>query len=184
MVFQADGDVTKVEGLPQAIDSLARQFDTFRVGSTFASGSDAYLSQDRHDHLRDVLSAGCVGCVERHGRERLEELREAARDAAPPGVTTSVTGIEALHDSQGAGSEGSGVLIEALIGGAGALLILLFVFGTLPAVVMPLLVALASILNTFTLRVDPHLLHVGFVDRPIPRRARRPRRRDRLCAAR
>ena len=93
---------------------------------------------------------------------RLEELRNAARAAAPPGVTTSVTGIEALHDSQGAGSEGSGVLIEALIGGAGALLILLFVFGTLPAVVMPLLVALASILNTFTPRVDPHLLHVGF----------------------
>ena len=65
VVFQADGDATKVEGLPQAIDSLARQFDTFRVGSTFSSGSDAYLSQDRHDHLRDVLSAGCVGCVER-----------------------------------------------------------------------------------------------------------------------
>ena len=38
-----------------------------------------------------------------------------------------------------------------MIGGLGALIILLFVFGTLPAVVMPLVVAIAAILNTFTL---------------------------------
>ncbi|HEV8102827.1 MAG TPA: MMPL family transporter, partial [Gaiellaceae bacterium] len=36
-------------------------------------------------------------------------------------------------------------------GALGALVILLFVFGTLPAVLMPLVVAMASILNTFTL---------------------------------
>ena len=41
--------------------------------------------------------------------------------------------------------------MEALIGGLGALVILLFVFGTLPAVLMPLVVAVAAILNTFTL---------------------------------
>jgi len=41
--------------------------------------------------------------------------------------------------------------LEALIGGLGALVILLFVFGTLPAVLMPLVVAMAAILNTFTL---------------------------------
>ena len=38
-----------------------------------------------------------------------------------------------------------------MIGGIGALVILLFVFGTLPAVLMPLVVAVAAILNTFTL---------------------------------
>jgi RND superfamily putative drug exporter len=38
-----------------------------------------------------------------------------------------------------------------LIGGVGALVILLFVFGTLPAVLVPLAVAIAAILNTFTL---------------------------------
>ena len=43
------------------------------------------------------------------------------------------------------------MLLESLIGGLGALLILLFVFGTLPAVLMPLVVAIAAILNTFTL---------------------------------
>src|SRR2546429_419299 len=38
-----------------------------------------------------------------------------------------------------------------MIGGLGALVILLFVFGTLPAVLMPIVVAVAAILNTFTL---------------------------------
>jgi len=38
-----------------------------------------------------------------------------------------------------------------VIGGLGALVILLFVFGTLPAVLMPIAVAVAAILNTFTL---------------------------------
>src|SRR5206468_1869063 len=39
----------------------------------------------------------------------------------------------------------------ALIGGLGALVILAFVFGTLPAVAIPLAIALTAILNTFTL---------------------------------
>ena len=43
------------------------------------------------------------------------------------------------------------MLLEAVIGGLGALVILLFVFGTLPAVLLPLVVAVAAILNTFTL---------------------------------
>jgi RND superfamily putative drug exporter len=43
------------------------------------------------------------------------------------------------------------VLLEAVIGGLGALVILLFVFGTLPAVLMPIVIAVAAILNTFTL---------------------------------
>src|SRR5438094_904058 len=51
----------------------------------------------------------------------------------------------------GRSSGGSSVLLEGLIGGLGALIILLFVFGTLPAVLMPLVVALAAILNAFTL---------------------------------
>ena len=41
------------------------------------------------------------------------------------------------------------MLTETLLGAAGALIILLFVFGTLPAVAMPLLIASSSILTTF-----------------------------------
>ena len=63
-----------------------------------------------------------------------------------------MTGHDALEEATPHGSSGgSGVLLEAVIGGLGALVILLFVFGTLPAVLMPIVVAVAAILNTFTL---------------------------------
>ena len=63
-----------------------------------------------------------------------------------------VTGHDPLEEASTNGdSGGPSVLLEAMIGGLGALVILLFVFGTLPAVLMPIGVAIASILNTFTL---------------------------------
>src|SRR5262249_57447577 len=57
-----------------------------------------------------------------------------------------------LEEASTNGTSGSSsVLLEALIGALGALVILLFVFGTLPAILMPVAVAAAAILNTFTL---------------------------------
>src|SRR5438874_4732985 len=46
---------------------------------------------------------------------------------------------------------GPSLLVEALIGGLGALVLLFLVFGTLPAVLLPIAIAVSSILNTFTL---------------------------------
>jgi RND superfamily putative drug exporter len=64
----------------------------------------------------------------------------------------NVTGHDPLEEASSHGGGGSSsVLLEALIGGLGALVILLFVFGTLPAVLVPIVVAVAAILNTFTL---------------------------------
>src|SRR6478609_706595 len=55
-------------------------------------------------------------------------------------------------DRFGSGETGGpSLLVEALIGGLGALVILFFVFGTLPAVLLPIAIAVTSILNTFTL---------------------------------
>ena len=84
----------------------------------------------------------------------LEPTEKALAAAVPNGVEGWVTGIDALYAESSeteAGSEPPSMLVEAMIGGLGALVILLFTFGTLPAIAMPLLVAIASILNTFTL---------------------------------
>ena len=62
-----------------------------------------------------------------------------------------LTGTRLPLEAAASGGNGPSVLTEALIGGLGALVILFFVFGTLPAVLMPIAVAIASILNTFTL---------------------------------
>src|SRR5213078_3231198 len=62
-----------------------------------------------------------------------------------------LTGRDPLQEASSGSSGGPNVLTEGLIAGTGALIILFFVFGTLPAVLMPIAIALASILNTFTL---------------------------------
>jgi putative drug exporter of the RND superfamily len=63
----------------------------------------------------------------------------------PPGTHVGVTGLDQL--ANGDSSKGSGVLVETLIGAAGALVVLAFVFGSLLAFV-PLLIAASSILTT------------------------------------
>ena len=63
-----------------------------------------------------------------------------------------MTGHDPLEEASTHGGGGSSsILLEAVIGALGAIVILLFVFGTLPAVLMPIAVAAAAILNTFTL---------------------------------
>jgi RND superfamily putative drug exporter len=56
-----------------------------------------------------------------------------------------------MEANQNGDTGGPNLLVEALIGGLGALVILFFVFGTLPAVLLPIAIAVSSILNTFTL---------------------------------
>jgi RND superfamily putative drug exporter len=58
-----------------------------------------------------------------------------------------LTGFDALQRQQG-GGKGSGVLLEAMLGGFGALLVLAFVFASLLAFI-PLLMAIVSIMTTF-----------------------------------
>jgi RND superfamily putative drug exporter len=82
----------------------------------------------------------------------IDQVRAKLKAATPPGVHAYLTGRDPILDaSTGGSSSGPSVLTEALIGGFGSLVILLFVFGTLPAVLMPIAVAVAAILNTFTL---------------------------------
>ncbi len=65
------------------------------------------------------------------------------------GAPVHLTGFDALANDSGGGG-GPGVLLEALLGGLGALLVLAFVFGSLLAFV-PLVMAVVSIMSTFLL---------------------------------
>ncbi len=119
------------------------------TSSYFSTGSSVYVSRDRHTTFQEVYPPGRAGVDRKSGAVR---MRAVAADGLPAGITVDVTGRDALDEANSHGEEReSSVLLEALIGGLGALLILLFVFGTLPAVLMPLVVAVAAILNTFTL---------------------------------
>src|SRR5207245_5764784 len=84
-------------------------------------------------------------------KDSVKAIRAAVRATTPAGATANVTGQQALQDAGGSGNKGPSILTEAMIGGAGALVILLFVFGTIPAIAMPLAVAIGSIMTTFGL---------------------------------
>jgi putative drug exporter of the RND superfamily len=147
-VIRVKGDVTRSTVARQTLAKVSQEFPKFRTSSYFTTGSLAYVSKDRHVAFATFYPPGRPSFS---SDARFKELRSALRTAAPPGVETHVTGRDALYDSQGSESGGPSVLTEALIGGVGALVILLFVFGTIPAMLTPILIAVASILNTFTL---------------------------------
>ncbi len=63
------------------------------------------------------------------------------------GAPVHLTGLDALANQTG-GSNGPGVFVEAMLGGAGALLVLGFVFASLLALI-PILIAVVSIMTTF-----------------------------------
>jgi putative drug exporter of the RND superfamily len=146
-VFHSNGDVT-TKNLQPAIAQAAAANPGARVSSYFDTHNDMYVSKDRHTTFVEIYPAGENTFS---GKSHVKATRAALAASAPTGVTTHVTGLQALQDASSGGGNGPSVFTEALIGGAGALVILLFVFGTLPAVAMPLAIALVSILNTFTL---------------------------------
>jgi len=148
-VFHSSGDVTKVTAIKGAIAAAAKQNPGSRVSSYFSTGSDAYISRDRHTTFAELYPPGNQGF---NGNVKIGEARAALKNATPSGVTSYLTGRDALQEaSNGGDNNGPSVLLEALVGGLGALVILLFVFGTVPAVLIPIGIAIASILNTFTL---------------------------------
>jgi len=64
------------------------------------------------------------------------------------GATVHLTGMDVLSVQSGGGGGGPGVLVEALLGGLGALLVLAFVFASFLAIV-PIMMAVVAILTTF-----------------------------------
>jgi putative drug exporter of the RND superfamily len=149
VVFRTSGDATKSGAIKQAMQRAAATMPGARTSSYFSTGSLMYVSRDRHTTFEEVYPPGLAKFDTKSGAAR---MRAAAATGLPPGITVNVTGHDPLEEaSTHGGGGGPSVLLEAVIGGLGALVILLFVFGTLPAVLMPIAVAVASILNTFTL---------------------------------
>jgi putative drug exporter of the RND superfamily len=138
-----------------------------RAGRTIAARTFSAANQAGHLGVADYANTGnskLVSADERTtwalidmpnpdvapGTGVAERIEPALRAAAPAGTTVEVTGYEQLQSAEGGGGGGPSVLVETLIGAAGALTILAFVFTSWVAV-LPLLMALPSILTTFFL---------------------------------
>jgi putative drug exporter of the RND superfamily len=147
-VFHTKGDVTKDAGLQQAVDKAASVNPGSRTSSYWSTGSKAYVSADGHTAFAEIYPPGSPKFS---SDTHIKQVRAALKSAVPAGVTANLTGRDALEEASSGGGKGPSVLTEGLIGGAGALIILFFVFGTLPAVLMPIVIAIAAILNTYSL---------------------------------
>jgi putative drug exporter of the RND superfamily len=149
VVFHTSGDATKSAAIEQAMKRAAATLPGALTSSYFSTHNLIYVSRDRHTTFMNVYPPGSPKFSTTSGAK---EMRAAAAAGLPAGTTVNVTGHDPLEEASTHGSGGSSsVLLEALVGGVGALIILLFVFGTLPAVLAPIVIAVAAILNTFTL---------------------------------
>ena len=142
------GDVTTAPGVKQAIQAAVAANPGARSSSYFSTGSSTYVSKDRHTTFAEIYRPGIPGFGAVTGEK---ETRAALKSRATGRERARHRRRAADHRGRQRDNTGPSILGETLIGGFGALIILLFVFGTLPAVAMPLLIAIASILNTFTL---------------------------------
>jgi RND superfamily putative drug exporter len=126
---------------------LRRALPQSRIASFASTGSRAFVSDDGRTTF-------ALAYPRLPAKSDWGENPQAARAAinALEGVTVAgrpvrVTGFDALAEDSG-DSDGPGVLVEALIGGVGALLVLVFVFASVLAVV-PLMMAFVSIMTAF-----------------------------------
>src|SRR5690348_2792313 len=149
VVFHTNGDATKSDAIKQAMNRASNESPGARSSSYFTTQNSMYVSRDKHTTFLEGYPSGKSTFDSTSGAVK---MREAAAKGLPPGITVNVTGHDPLEEASTHGSSGGpGVFLEAIVGGLGALVILFFVFGTLPAVLMPIVVAAAAILNTFTL---------------------------------
>jgi RND superfamily putative drug exporter len=148
VVFHTAGDATKSAAIAAAMKRAAEAMPGSRTSSYFSTHDPMYVSKDRHTTFEELYPPGPSTFSSTSGAA---DVRAAAGRGLPAGIQVEVTGHDPLEEASTHGGGSGNVLVEAVIGGLGAMVILLFVFGTLPAVLIPIAVAAAAILNTFTL---------------------------------
>jgi putative drug exporter of the RND superfamily len=133
--------------LKAAFARIAQRVPGARIASYASTGNSAFVSRDGHTTFGLVYHG--AGLASSDLKRSENAIRAALAGVTVAGQPFHLSGLNALSTGGGGGS-GPGVLIEALLGAVGALLILIFVFRSFMAV-MPLVMALVAIPITFLL---------------------------------
>src|SRR3954451_16552847 len=150
VVALKSGDAASARGDLQRLEqTVKRTLPGARVAGYGSTGDKAFVSKDGHTAF--VIAYPTPDPDQPFGDHPKAEkkLRAALRGQTVAGVPVHLTGYDALANESG-GNEGAGVLLEALLGGLGALVILAFVFGSWLAII-PLFMAVPAILTSFLL---------------------------------
>jgi putative drug exporter of the RND superfamily len=140
---QVKSDLTKLDA------QLAKTLPGSRVASYASTGDKAFVSDDGQTTFAIVYPRPDPNSSFGDNPQAADDVKNAVAGATVGGAPVHVTGFDALQQSSG-GGDGPGVLLEALLGGLGALIVLAFVFASFLAVV-PIMMAIASIMTTFLL---------------------------------
>jgi putative drug exporter of the RND superfamily len=129
---------------------LARALPGARIASYASTGDRAFVSADRRTVFALVYPTPDPGSTFGENPRAARAAGSALAGLTVGGAPVRLTGFDALAEESGGGGGGPGVLLEAVLGAAGALVVLAFVFASFLAVV-PLVMAAVSILTTFLL---------------------------------
>jgi RND superfamily putative drug exporter len=121
-----------------------------RIASYASTGDQAFVSADGRTTFAVVYPPADPDAQFGENAKAEKAASSALEGATVGAATVHLTGFDALAEESGAGSDGPGVLLEALLGGAGALIVLAFVFASFLALV-PIVMAVSSIVTTFLL---------------------------------
>src|SRR5215207_754047 len=129
--------------------TLERALPGARIASFASTGDRVFASADGRTVYALVYPTGADAADFGSNTDAARAATEALAGARVAGEPVHVTGFDALEGESG-GNEGPGVLAEAIIGGVGAFVVLLFVFASFLAIV-PLVMAIVAIMTTFVL---------------------------------
>jgi putative drug exporter of the RND superfamily len=143
-----DSPAVKSE-LAQLDARLKQELPQARIASYASTGDQTFVSDDGRTTYALVYPQPDPN--EQFGENPAAEraAQRALEGATVGGEPVKLTGFDALAQQSG-GGEGPGVLVEALLGGFGALVVLGFVFASFLAVI-PIGMAIVSIMTTFLL---------------------------------
>jgi RND superfamily putative drug exporter len=143
--------------IAQAFDRVRSSFPRARIVDYGATHDARFVTSDGHTTYALLFTPLEKGFGEPKMPKRVEQA--LARDLS--GAQVGLTGLGQL--ANGGSSKGPGVLVETLIGAAGALAVLAFVFASALALV-PLLIAAVSILTTFLVVLGlTYVANVSFI---------------------
>jgi putative drug exporter of the RND superfamily len=128
---------------------LERALPHARIASYPSTGDRGFVSDDGRTVFAVVYPPPDPDSQFGENPEAEKAARGALQGATVGGASVHLTGFDALQQESG-GSDGPGVLLEAVLGGLGALIVLSFVFASFLAIV-PIGMAIASIMTTFLL---------------------------------
>jgi putative drug exporter of the RND superfamily len=139
---RVQADLTRVD------QRLREALPDSRIASYASTGDDTFVSDDGLTTFAVVYPQPDPDSAFGENPRAEKAASGALEGATVAGAPLRLSGFDALAEDSGADDDGPGVLLEAVIGGVGALLVLTFVFASFLAVV-PIGMAIVSIMTTF-----------------------------------